>query len=197
MTPAAVAEMPAACAEVEWSADELRAFIERDVIVAMAGGIAEQRSMKGSEAGFIRWRSQAELYAYHESGHIVVAAALGWCPWKASIVPDSSVKVGRGTRAGFAQYGVTDEPPMAPDSGIENETDRQSAAKSLLCLSLRGEEGPRGWRGAIRIANRLRSQAHSLIEGNWSVVNRLAIALVQYRELNRDQIGRLLRLDKM
>lgn len=101
--------------------------------------------------------------------------------------------MGRGTRAGFAQYGVTDE-PLAPDSTVESETDGRSAAKSLVCLSLRGEEGPRGWRGAIRIGNRLRAQAHALIEEHWESVDRLAKVLVQYRELDRAAIERVLRL---
>lgn len=47
MTPVVAA---ASATAVTWSTDELRAFLERDVTVAMAGRIAERRSMRGSEA---------------------------------------------------------------------------------------------------------------------------------------------------
>ena len=48
---------------------------------------------------------------WHEAGHVAADHLFGLHPWRASIVPNPSIKVGTGTLFGFASSGSEPEPP--------------------------------------------------------------------------------------
>lgn len=169
---------------------DTRQLLEADVLRTLAGPIAERRAMDGG-GGFRRWLSWDQSCAYHEAGHLVIAWALGFHPWQASIKPDPTVKIGAGFVGGFASAGITKEPVLDLPPGSKLETDRQSVARTCLVLALREEK--RGWRGAVRVMNRLRLQARDLVEQYWAGITILAIALQQHGELDRAQIERILK----
>ncbi len=172
------------------SFSDTRQLLEADVLRTLAGAIAERRATDGG-GGFRRWVRWDLLRAYHESGHICIAAAVGFHPWHVSIRVDQNVKIGAGFMGGVASAGITREPVADLPPGTELETDRRSVARTCLVLAMREEV--RGWRGAIRAMNRLRSQARGLVERHWVAITILAIALLQHGELDRAQIERILK----
>ena len=188
MTPG-VAEMPAASGDLGAFSDS-RQLLEADVLRTLAGPIAERRATEGG-GGFRRWISWDQSRAFHESGHICIAAAVGFHPWHVSIKLDQNVKIGAGFMGGVASAGITREPVADLPPGTELETDRRSVARTCLVLAMREEV--HGWRGAVRAMNRLRSQARGLVEKHWVAITILAIALEQHGELDRCAIERILR----
>ena len=189
-------ELSAATHDRERGAIELGAFsdprqlLEADVLRTLAGPIAERRATEGG-GGFRRWISWDQSRAFHESGHICIAAAVGFHPWRVSIRIDQTVKVGAGFMGGVASAGITREPVTDLPPGTELETDRRSVARTCLVLAMREEV--HGWRGAVRAMNRLRSQARGLVEKHWAAITILAIGLEQHGELDRAQIERILK----
>jgi hypothetical protein len=53
-------------------------------------------------------------------------------------------------------------------------------------------EPPYGWRGAVRVGQRLRERTRELVDQHWHVIEVLAGELVRHQELDRVQIAHIL-----
>jgi hypothetical protein len=166
--------------------------LESDVVIYLAGKVAERRAVRGSAPGWQRFRVRDELRAFHESGHAIAQWAGGRYPWKLSIRIDENVRVGKsGHLGGYASAGTTPEPPGPIELPARLDCDLRLAARACQILSLC--EPPHGWRGAVRVAHRLRARSRDLVEQHWQLVVLLAGELVRHQELDQAQIERVLK----
>lgn len=167
------------------------AELETDAIISLAGKAAERRALRGTAPGWRRMRTRDEIRAYHEAGHAVARLCAGQYVWKLSIIPDATVCIQEtGISAGYCAGGKTQEPTGPMERPARAETDLRRAARACLILAI--TEAPYGWRGALRIAHRLRAQAWELIDQHWPLVARLASELAERGEMNQHEIAGLL-----
>ena len=171
--------------------ERIIARFEAAVIVHLAGKAAARRALLGSAPGWQRWRTPEELLAHHEAGHAIAQWARGDFVWKLSIMGDKSVQVGNlGYLAGFSSAGVTPAPPGPIEFPARVDCDLRNAASDCMMLSLC--EPPYGWRGAVRVAHRLRARTRDLVDQHWHLIAALAGELVRHQELDQIQIERIL-----
>ena len=167
------------------------ARFEASVVVHLAGKAAERRALQGSAPGWRRWRTPEELLAHHEAGHAIAQWARGDFVWKLSIIADKSVRVGNlGYLAGFSSAGVTLAPPGPIEFPARVDCDLRNAASDCMMLSLC--EPPYGWRGAVRVAHRLRARTRELVDQHWHLIEALGGELVRRQELDQAQIEAIL-----
>jgi hypothetical protein len=115
----------------------------------------------------------------------------GLFAWQLSIIADESVRLGKtGYSAGHFVGGATPEPPDTIERPTRAETDERKLAR--YCIKLSVVEPPTDWRGAIRIAHRLRAQTVALVDQHWPLISRLAAELLEHRQLDAAQIRRVL-----
>ena len=139
------------------------AGLEASVVVYLAGNAAERRALQGSAPGWRRWRTPEELRVLHEAGHAIAQWARGDCVWKLSIIVDKNVRIGKsGFLGGYSCAGITPLPPGPVELPARMECDLRQAARVCQTLSLC--EPPYGWRGAVRVAHRLKARTRDLIE---------------------------------
>ena len=104
---------------------------------------------------------------------------------------DKSARVGNsGYLAGFSSAGVTPAPPGPIEFPARVDCDLRNAASDCMMLSLC--EPPYGWRGAVRVAHRLRARTRDLVDQHWHLIAALAGELVRHQELDQIQIERIL-----
>lgn len=167
------------------------ASLEASVVVYLAGNAAERRALQGSAPGWRRWRTPDEMRALHEAGHAIAQWARGDCVWKLSIIVDKNVRIGKsGYLGGYSSAGITPEPPGPIEPPAHMDCDLRRAAHTCQMLSL--WEPPYGWRGAVRVGQRLRARTRDLIHQHWHLIEALASELVRHQELNRAQIEGIL-----
>jgi hypothetical protein len=104
---------------------------------------------------------------------------------------DKNVRVGKsGYLAGFSSAGITPAPPGPIKLAARLDCDLRNAAGDCMMLSLCGP--PYGWRGAVRVAHRLRARTRDLVEQHWHLIAVLAGELVRHQELDQAQIEAIL-----
>ena len=104
---------------------------------------------------------------------------------------DKKVRVGNsGYLAGYSSAGVTPAPSGQVKFPARVDCDLRNAARDCMMLSLC--EPPYGWRGAVRVAHRLRERTRDLVDRHWLLIATLAGELVRHQELNQEQIDRIL-----
>lgn len=160
---------------------DARTTIERQVIVFMAGPIAERRALRSSDSGWRRYRSRDELTSFHEAGHAVAAMSSGAHVYGASVIPDPDVRVGNGHLAGLVQWGATSEPSGRTEPIL---TDREAVARLCSVLALQP-----GWKGALEQARALRARAVVVVETNWPAICALAADLQRKQTLGQGEIA--------
>lgn len=166
--------------------------LERDVVVALAGAAAARRCCQGSAPGWKRPRTHDELNAHHEAAHAIMQLLHGQHIWELSILSDTSVRMQKsGFSGGRCIAGETPEPPGPLARPERAETDLRAGARISLFLALRDQR--HGWRAALRIAHRLKERARVLVDENWPLIARLAAELVERRELDSAEIGKILK----
>ena len=166
--------------------------IEASVVVHLAGNAAERRALQGSAPGWQRCRTPEELLAHHEAGHAIAQWTRGDFVWKLSIRADKNVRVGNsGYLGGFSSAGVTPLPPGPIRFPVRVDCDLRNAARDCMMLSLC--EPPYGWRGAVRVAHRLRARTRDLVDQHWHLIAALAGELVRHQELDQEQIEQILK----
>ena len=171
--------------------ESIRHF-QGDAICFLAGPAAGRRCRQGSAPGWRRYRTWDEVRAHHEVGHALAGHFCGRFIWELSIIEDRTVHLQKtGYAAGHTWIGLTPEPPAEHPRRERAETDFRLAAQACRVLTL--VEPPVDWRGALRIAHRMRAQARALIDGHWPLVMALAEELLRQRELNQSQIARFLK----
>jgi hypothetical protein len=154
--------------------------LEKKVVVAMAGKIAESRSLRGASPGWIRFRTDEQRVAIHEAAHAVIAMVFGLYVYSASVEPDAA-------SAGRVVYGFRPARPHWPE--IEQvHDDRKSVA--LMCWAL---VGCSGWRQALQRVRVLRVRTAELVDEHWPAIVELAGELIRRVELSQTEIADLLR----
>ena len=152
--------------------------LEREAIISAAGLVAGRRCLQG-EPGWRRVRSRAEIKAYHEAAHAVVALALDKTPWLATIVGVPGVNDGY----------VLFRPPHSesdPWGGARKSPhDAEVVREKVRALSLTG-------RKPLAIIRALRAETGRLLEEHWALVVLLAGELLKRQTLSRDEISAIL-----
>jgi hypothetical protein len=165
-----------------------RSWPERQtqVIVSLAGDIAERRAVWSSERGWRRILEPSQQLSFHEAGHCCVARALGWHVYQASIDPAPELKSDTGAPVNaYACTGPNPRPSSTSAPTAVTCGDRRLVA--LLCLAHAG-----GWRAALGCYRALRSAATDLVERNWRDIRLLAYELERCRRLDQDRIAEIL-----
>ncbi len=170
-----------------------RRHFERMCIRAMAGietvALLCQLLRSGQDYAFWKVWCQGST-PWHEAGHVAADHLFGLHPWRASIVPNPSIKVGTGTLAGFASAGSEPEPPADFALPAELTSDRRTIAQCCWALSL--IEPRPGWQTARQIMRRLRAETRDLLQQNWPLVVRVAEALSEHETLDHVQLAAIL-----
>lgn len=171
--------------------DPSRKRAEEQAIILLAGNAAARRAGRGSEPGWRRQLTRDQHTAFHEAGHAVAAVVAGEYAYGLSIVPRLDIKIGEScVLGGFAHHGharTHDKPLEAP---VSPRPDIDSAA-GLCCLL-----APTfAWRDGLAVYRALKARTEALIEDHWHSVKLLAIELNQRKELDQEQIERILGRD--
>jgi hypothetical protein len=180
---------------VEAKGECSRVWAEKQVLIALAGNIAEHHH--GTDPGWQRWRSADQLKAIHESAHAVVAHVLQWTVFEVSIVPDPTVRVGKGEMfhsGGFTSWGSTPHAKATSSGGRSAGrcmSDREWAV--ALCGLLSGSiSGDVSWRAVLRSARTLRGKTQRLVAVHWPLILKLAEQLEKRKQLDQAEISAIL-----
>lgn len=153
---------------------------ETEVMIALAGLIAERRSLRGVEPGWRRFRTALEVKAYHEAGHATAAALLGQGVAYIDVI--SRPDLGRG---GICLHSCDPSNALSA-TDLEKPYDSDHAQAVRLAFLLAPESG---WRAALRTVHELRTRTESLIEANWSHVTALAGELERRGSMDGEEIA--------
>lgn len=161
--------------------------LEISVITAAAGTIGEIRAMVGSEPGWRRVRSRAELTAIHEGCHAVVSYALGQTPYLATVAASP--------RAHGAVFYAPPADSAEPWAGVDAgslATDGQSVRRTVRVLAKYAGiylGDPARSRRPLVVLRALRAETVRLVEDNWYLITYLAVELLKHKTLSRDEIA--------
>lgn len=164
------------------TADERTAV--NKVLIALAGGAAQRRYLRGGAPGWRRIRSTAAMIAHHEAGHAVAQAAAGLIP----------IHLNMETTLGRSGVSVCDRPGerSTPERLKERLAKRglnDYRQATRWCLLLASAPG---WRAVLRVARQLRHQAEALIDAHWPYVTALAVELERRGVLDTSAIAAFL-----
>ncbi len=174
-----------------------RALAERRAVIALAGPAAERRAHQGSEPGWRRYRTPAELLAHHEAAHAVIAAALGNEVVELSIRPSPDVRAGRkGAVRGYCVHRSRParanelQPDPSTASAVKNPPlECDSDARTAVVMASLLAPGTPDWRQVLRCVRMLRAKARRLVDLHWSEIQKLAFVLEQRGVMGEAEIA--------
>lgn len=159
---------------------------EENVIISLAGRIAEHRALRPNAQGWRPLLSREQLTCFHESGHAAVAHALGWHSYEVTIDVDPTLKAENGgTILGYASIGV--KPQQAANAKITGTINTDCRKAATFCLLMGGN-----WKGALRHVHAFRAAARDLVERNWAGITFLAWELEFRRRIGQERIASVL-----
>lgn len=158
---------------------------ERQVIISLAGRIAERRALQPDGQGWRRMLSHKQLESFHEAGHAAVAHALGWHCYEINLDPDPELTTASG--APILAYASTGPKPERSNSKKSEILQSDERTAALFCLTMAGN-----WKHALRHLHVLRATAKDLVERNWNGVRSLASELELRRRIYQDRIASIL-----
>lgn len=176
--------MPTRSEEDEQAA-ECRAWIDAQILIALAGRCATRRARRPDGEGWVRSWSDFELLCIHEAGHTVAAAALGLYPQWVAVGKPETVPGGTLFR-GRASASDSEEPedePSLPDGRGKTDFQRVAALSKALCPG-------GGWLGYAR---GLWKACDSLLGDRWRALRILSIELSDKGVVRRADIEDILR----
>jgi hypothetical protein len=162
----------------------------RYAVWALSGGLAE------------RFQPFRRSVADHEAGHGVIGLLVGFDVISVSIIGGADARIGMSSvRVGCCTVasptadltswpGGSDWPGDFSRPPSTMLSDRQLAAR--CCMAASALSGRPGWRGALRQYRRARDEAKRLVDENMPLILKLSQALALHRELDREQIARIL-----
>ncbi len=162
-------------------------YAERKAIATLAGDRTAKRATRASSPGWVRLISGAEVFAWHESGHIVIAAALNFNCFFASIEPRPHLTMGSNQiSGGLAVYSDELTQQCDPDDPHELETDDVQVEKLIEYLAMDQPDQVK------EIRTRLEAKVDELIERYWLEISAVAFYLLREKNLNRERIAAIL-----
>jgi hypothetical protein len=166
------------------------AFVRSEAIVALAGGIAQKRCLRGSGAGWLRIRSWDEQRVHHEAAHAIFSLLHGRRVLEVSIVADFECVDERNPRSFSAGRVWTCDPSIEnPTKAARThfESDRESIAKYCWLLA-----SPRPtWKSTLYVVRDLQGEARELVERYWPWIDKVARALLAQRSLDEKEFQNL------
>jgi len=146
-------------------------------------------------------RPPEEELAYHESGHAVVSAVLGFPPDYVTIVQDGNAAGGSGHTGGYKMVkapGIMDQmtvsyagyaahikyEPDAEERALAGARDDFEKAKRSMLL-IRGQPIP-------GVLEHYRKEAARMVDENWSSIQRVAQALVIEKTIDTERLQQLI-----
>lgn len=175
-------------------------FVETELLVVLAGRCAEKLALQG-EPGWRRMRSAAELTAWHEAGHGLVAACRGRTVYELSTMPNPWCEVeGRpGYIAGaYCRQGEGLDPHPPKETRVTRfkaEPDERCAVRIAAILAIGTDDPPRlkpSWRAVLRIVREYQRLSSALLATNWILLLKLACELERRRYLDQSDIAAIL-----
>jgi ATP-dependent Zn protease len=153
-------------------------------------------------------KENKEETAYHEAGHAVIGFLLGRYPVSVSIVADGKGAVGKtefeqdAPKGGFRYFDESEKkrtyirtrvlievagtiahdvkfPGRAHDAGDAND---EHWAKQLVTEGVRADDDREGYLSDAR------QEAESLLKNNWHLVEKVAVALLERKQLSRAEL---------
>lgn len=168
--------------------NDAQRILAAQAVILLAGKCAERRALRGSSAGWRRFRTPEEMVALHEAGHAALANAAGFIVFSASILHSSETAgvTGSGPSIGRVHFGLG----VAPGLGDKPEGGPDIRQALRLCAIVTGN---RGWRPILQLARYLHATASEQVERHWDDICRVAAVLIERRELSQADLAELLR----
>jgi Zn-dependent protease with chaperone function len=177
---------------------DYRTYCEGRLAIALAGGLASERSLQGSGPGWRRLRSQKELVSFHEAGHALVASAMDFSVHTVFIIPVSEPGGVEGFAGACVSGFASDDSPKAPQMHPRDMV-RDSRTAAKLCLDLAWldtlsvKAGTSAtWKDALGYYRKAKARAREIINRHWFALIALAEGLERRGNLNRAEVAGIL-----